>query len=595
MIGVLVPIAVAISMGHPTAGVLGALGALYAGVAAYGGVYHTRLRVMVGSALATCTMAALGTWVGRNHVVSIVAVVLCGFVVSLYAASSQTASTLGVQACAVMVVFTGLGLPPETALANGAIVLSGAAIQILMLSVTHPFDPSHPERTAVADAIDSLSKFVADVRSSGGQPLHIPASQPFQDARAILDQAEGHHWRAEHDHLLGVIKRAEPVRAALVGWARAHEAYSGSSEAAATRARRIATSLSRSLHDVAGIIRNRTGSARAIRVPVIDTEDPTAADYAHWVEILAGLTADLKRAAAAEAIEVPAQQEAKRPHRSIFSVLTELPDVPSVRTLSFHHAIRYAATLGLAVLLSRTVGASHAYWLPLTVALVLRTDYASTFTRGIGRIAGTLAGVVLSSLLIDLFHPSATVLVLLVAVASWFAFTLFQTGYAAYSVAVTVYVVFSVSAAGLAPREVGIIRVASTICGVLLALSAYVVWPTLHWKQFWQVFRDALAANIAYAEAVTQGTGIDEARVKARGLRLQTENLLHTASVDPLFRGSREMGEAASATHRFDEIAAEMLTIEAARSSGSPKALAGLPALIQSSRNLASEVDEHLR
>jgi uncharacterized membrane protein YccC len=588
---------VGVVAGQPGAGALGGLGALYCGIASYGGVYRARLRMMLGSAAATTLATALGTAAGQSTAIAIVATFLCGLVAALYAASSPKAATIGVQACAVLVVFSGLGLPPSSAIANAATVLAGAGSQILLLSAVWPFTPSHPERAAVADAIDSLAAFVLDHATD----RKIPASQLFQDARGTLDQVEQPLTRREHELLVRTVQRAESVRAALVGWARADEAYRSSSAAAATRTRRIRRLLHRSLRRVASSVR-RYGTPDAVPVdlylPRIASDDPVSAEFAHWVSILETLVGYLMHGGRQVAL-APAS-ERPRPRAPWFSMLTRLPNVPSLRSLSMEHAYRYAVTLTAATAIYRASGVWHGYWFPLTVALVLRPDYGTTFVRGVARLFGTLGGVALAGLLIDLTHPAPAVLLGLVVAASWFVFALFQTGYAAYSLAITVYVVFSVSASGVATREIGVTRLVATVAGVAFALVAYRIWPALHWKKIWEVLRDAIAAQLEYADVLLHadgtsvGTSVDEARVRARGLRMQAETLLLSASLDPLVRGSRELESAKAATEQLDESAAEMLRIEATHAAGDREIGPKMNAVIATSRNLESSIRHKL-
>ncbi len=60
-----------------------------------------------------------------------------------------------------------------------------------------------------------------------------------------------------------------------------------------------------------------------------------------------------------------------------------------------------AAAVAVAVILSRTLETPRAYWLPMTTVLVLKPEFTVTFTRGLLRIAGTIAGLLLAT---AMFH-----------------------------------------------------------------------------------------------------------------------------------------------------------------------------------------------
>jgi len=61
--------------------------------------------------------------------------------------------------------------------------------------------------------------------------------------------------------------------------------------------------------------------------------------------------------------------------------------------------------VAIAILVQRAIPLAHGQWIALTVALVLRPDFSSTFTRGFARIIGTIGGAVLASI-IAAFHPA---------------------------------------------------------------------------------------------------------------------------------------------------------------------------------------------
>ena len=124
-------------------------------------------------------------------------------------------------------------------------------------------------------------------------------------------------------------------------------------------------------------------------------------------------------------------------------------------------------------LLTRLLAVPHGYWLALTVGVVLRQDYLSTLTRGLARFGGTLVGVLLASLLVWALHPGLAALGLLSLGAAWLVYALFPTSYAAFSAAITLYVVFSVSASGLPERLVVEQRIWLTLLGGLMALGVY--------------------------------------------------------------------------------------------------------------------------
>jgi len=106
-VGVALPIVIALAIHQPGTGVLGGLGALYTGIASNGGANQPRSKMMIGSCVATSTATFLGVLLGKSHPMAAIAAFLCAFATATLGVSSQLASTLGLQATAVLVVFFG--------------------------------------------------------------------------------------------------------------------------------------------------------------------------------------------------------------------------------------------------------------------------------------------------------------------------------------------------------------------------------------------------------------------------------------------------------------------------------------------------------
>jgi len=134
--------------------------------------------------------------------------------------------------------------------------------------------------------------------------------------------------------------------------------------------------------------------------------------------------------------------------------------------------MRYALLLGLAtgaaVILEQRLRLSHGYWVALTVLLVLRRGGTETIVRGLQRIAGTLVGAGVASL-IAFARPDPPVLVLLSVAAAWCSYAAQWVNYGTFSAAVTSYIVLVFSLMG--PPVAGD-RVTATILGGVLGMAA---------------------------------------------------------------------------------------------------------------------------
>jgi uncharacterized membrane protein YccC len=67
-------------------------------------------------------------------------------------------------------------------------------------------------------------------------------------------------------------------------------------------------------------------------------------------------------------------------------------------------AVRLMACMGVAGVVSEVLPLQRSYWVPLTVAIVLKPDYGSVFARALQRGIGTIVGAVAGAVLLALFH-----------------------------------------------------------------------------------------------------------------------------------------------------------------------------------------------
>jgi len=138
----------------------------------------------------------------------------------------------------------------------------------------------------------------------------------------------------------------------------------------------------------------------------------------------------------------------------------------------------------------------------MTVAIVLKPDFTTTFSRGVLRLAGTFTGLALATALFHWLSPPATLQALLIGI---FMFLMRWAGPANYGVlvtALTALVVLLFAITGVAPAEVIAARAVYTVIGGTIALTAYRVWPTWERTQAPEALARLLDAYRAYFQAV---------------------------------------------------------------------------------------------
>ncbi len=567
-IGVAIPLLVFAAMGQEIAGVLASLAALYTGMCSYSGAYGSRIRIMLNATACMTVVTMLATLVCRSNEATVASVFVVAFVLGLYSSSSQAASMVSVNGVCVLIILSGLPLTPTDALQNGALVAGGGILQTVLLGVVWPVNPRFPERKAVAAVYTALADFVERIPY---RDLQIPPAEPFQDAWNLLQEVRHVSWKEEHEGHVHALRIAETLRATMVGLYSSYQELSALDDSTKA-AFEFLQDVKACLNDIANSIR-QGGLDFKVCVEVPERkEKPTDQwrDFRRWANILHRSLDDLSRLVddGGPLFEITDSPEAGIFQRA-FGFLTNLPESGPVRKLAMQHAIRHACAVGAATALYRYAGISHGYWLPLTVAIVLRSDYASTVIRGAGRLIGTLAGVCVASSIMIVFHPGPRELIVLILAAAWAGYAVFQVNYAVYALALTLYVVFSLVASGLPERTIGAYRIVATTEGAVFAIVAYLLWPMWQSQQVRAVLRDAALAQQRYGEQVLnllQGGSIpetDRQRSIARSLRVRAENLVHAAKMEPFWGRKQGMDNAHHAIVRIDTNAAVLLSYHA--------------------------------
>lgn len=150
----------------------------------------------------------------------------------------------------------------------------------------------------------------------------------------------------------------------------------------------------------------------------------------------------------------------------------------SVRSPYGRHALRLAAVAVVAQSVATAVGLPHAYWAALTAVIVLKTDHADTVRRGLDRVGGTLCGLALGVVLIELGRLGTVPLLLGATAALIVAYARFSTDYLTYTLFLTGFVAALLDLTGEDTPGTALARLLATLLGGTLALAASHLRPT---------------------------------------------------------------------------------------------------------------------
>jgi uncharacterized membrane protein YccC len=173
------------------------------------------------------------------------------------------------------------------------------------------------------------------------------------------------------------------------------------------------------------------------------------------------------------------------------------------RSVVGRHALRYGIVTAVAVAIDKSFAVPFGYWIGLTVTVILKPYAGRTLTRAGQRLVGTIAGVAVGVVLLQLFAlPLARVTVTAAACFATLAMLLVN-----YGVAIFFFSIGIVPLEGLTGAEagwrLGMVRVFNTCVGGALALvGGYLLWPSFERRSLPMLISATLSSIAAYADRV---------------------------------------------------------------------------------------------
>ena len=520
---VALPLGIGIAMGNPLGAVAVTTGALNVSFSDGRDPYYQRARRMITWSVLGAFAVFVGSITGNNTFAAITVAACWAFLAGLLIAVGQSAGDLGLNTLVALVVFAGRGATtPFGALKTGLLVLAGGLLQSAFCLAFWPMRRYDPERRAVGHVYLNLAKEVdpdADIETTS--PLN-PQSATEQDTITALGNdhtVEGERFRLlfdQADRLRLSIYLLRRLRDQLGERDDQRSEAEGDAadliDAILRLAAELLSAAATHLSDKAATadlseLRNELHLfAQAAQEQKEKAELRLASSIASAVDMLAGqlrLVSELvERTEAAESIgpgSAPDSLDLKAQFSSWAATLRANLDI---RSAVCRHAIRLSVCVAAGDWIERSLGWHRAYWLPMTVAVVLKPDFTSTFSRGVLRLLGTFVGLVLATALFHLLPVSAVTQLLLVGVFSFLLRYLGPANYGLLSLSISGLVVFLIAAAGYSPGEVIGARAVNTLAGGLLALVAYTVWPTWERTQVSDSFAEMIDASRVYLQEV---------------------------------------------------------------------------------------------
>ena len=611
--GVAVPLAVGVAIGMPLGGIAVATGALQVAYSDGHDPYSRRGFRMFLATLLCALAVVIGGITGRHHVMATLAVVAWGFAAGVVVLLGAEAESLGIISLVTLIIYAAQGLTTERAVNAGLLALGGGLLQTGFSIALWPLSRHQPERRALATLYGELARFALGSMKSKEAPPGTSAMTEAQDALGRL----GRDRDAEPQRLWSLLNQAERIRLRLLTLGRMRNRLSRHTENSsdleligkflqlcAEVLQRIATILIVHKAPSSGLPALQAMRELADRYRELETSSETAFLRAVRRTIRRQMDAVAGQLRAASSLVTNQFLSDPRPipaevmpgwRTRLEDDLTRLRDNLTLESPAFRHAIRLAATLAIGEVMAGIISARRSYWLPMTIALVLKPEFSITVSRGLLRIAGTFAGLLLSTMLFHFLHPVMGMEVVLVTIFVFLVRWIGPANYGIFAINVSALVVLLVAFTGVSPTEVILARGLMTTLGGVTALAAYAVWPTWETTRSVEVVARMLEAYRLYFAAVvgrdlgsprdTQAD-LDRTRTEARRARTQLEASLDRLRHEPVVDEAdvHALNAILASSHRF--INAVMAIEGAHEKSAAPK--------IGAVRRFAEDVDKTL-
>ncbi|NGP89778.1 FUSC family protein [Fodinibius halophilus] len=207
--------------------------------------------------------------------------------------------------------------------------------------------------------------------------------------------------------------------------------------------------------------------------------------------------------------ELSQQSESELSSRDLPQFITPNPlnwesfiDNLSFESSYFRYALRTATTAVAGYGLAHILGLQNAYWVLLTILVVMKPGYGVTSKRFFQRIAGTLIGAIIAYGLY-LLDPSHAASLAIFGISLTLAFTYVVRNYVVASSFFTIFVIFMYSFLNREIPSMVVFRVVDTIIGATLVIGAvHYLWPSWEYQKFPYLLRQSLKANKKYLDKV---------------------------------------------------------------------------------------------
>jgi uncharacterized membrane protein YccC len=556
-LGVALPLIAGAAAGNVASGLTASTGALNVGFSDSDEPYARRARKMIATSVLVGIAVFTGSLTAHNHLFAVLLATVWALVAGMLVALSTAAADVGVISLVTLLVYAAAPQSIEHAAAWGLFAFGGGILQTVLSLAFWPLRRYNPERRTLGGLFQELSRVAAAPGPATQAPQATAETMDAHDSLAALHRdhsIEGERYRS-------LLSQAERIRLSLhvlsrlrvrISRERAKDTEARILDEYLEIAARLLGLIGDSLlsgppasgaPDLLGKLQRLADRMREAHSASSSAVAAMIGDARFHMDALTGQTRsalDLAAYASPGGVIAFEAREAAKPWRlRIGSTIATLRANLSLSSAACRHALRMAACVAIGDAIGRSLDLSRSYWLPMTVAIVLKPDFTATFSRGVLRLIGTAAGLVFATGLFHILPPTNAARFVLITCLMFSLRCFGPANYGIFVTAVTALVVLLIAGPGVAPKEVIAARFLNTVAGGIIALLAYAAWPTWERAQVPEAMARLLDAYRAYFRAihhsyvqpdVSRAVDLDQTRA---GARLARSNL--EASIDRYF------------------------------------------------------------
>lgn len=598
-VGVVLPLALGLLSGHVQIGLGVATGALTTLFADQPGPYRLRMEHMLLIALAAGIAAFAGAALARWPLLLLLVAAVWTFGAALLVALGAHATRVGLTSIILLLIMSAEPLALAPALGAALLIFAGGALQTLLAIGAWPLNRYRPERLMLAKAFRSLAG-----SARGNRADALPPS--LNDLQAFLFGSGRARGRAA-DALRVLAQSAERIRIEL--FALSHLGQQATTEVQRAALVAVRAAAVEVLEGIAGALESATpprcadaleryaaaamafenASSGAAPLPASGCLGALGGQLRGAVRIAGGASSQGELRIALEQQVLP---RALQPTNVTATLRANL----RFSSPAFRHALRCAACVAGALGVAHVMALPHGYWVPMTVAIVLRPDFSSTWRVALLRVAGTLVGLLLTTLALHISGPGNVWWVVALMAVLCFAFReLAAVHYGIAVVCLTGMVVILLEFYGVPADVSAWARADGTALGSALALVAYLLWPTWERGRERTTIAHVFDAYADYLDAVLRGEAAAHyaTRIAARAARSAAEASLERLSAEPASRS--RLPRAALLMAQANRVVRAAMLLEAAGHGRKPLAGAELHAFAEACNAALRECGSALR